>query len=211
MFIIYLVEPSLPRSPLLSRDAVLPKHQVHGTISILHRPDTSKLTQETSLHKHHLAMKPKGWSFLQHFLSSDNLAWAIPDISLKLVSHLRIWNWKMNALKCTDSNACLTGCHLHNWGFRGDTKWSPKWDFHPPHLRGFITSALGDLREVGFLDPVGGAQLFFHFAFRCLRGVCCLERKKRHIRKIYAVKFQASFQGGSFPWASYLDELVHAD
>ena len=104
--------------------------------------------------------------------------------SLKLVSHLEIWNWKMNALKCTDSNACLTGCHLHNWGFRGDTKWSPKWDFNPPHLRGFITSTFGDLREVGFLDPVGGAQLFFHFAFRCLRGVCCLKRNTSHPKNL---------------------------
>jgi hypothetical protein len=25
-------------------------------------------------------MKPKGWSFLQHFLSSERRAWAIPDI-----------------------------------------------------------------------------------------------------------------------------------
>ena len=27
-----------------------------------------------------LAMNPKGWSFLQDFLSSDRRAWAIPDM-----------------------------------------------------------------------------------------------------------------------------------
>ena len=37
-----------------------------------------------------LAMNPKGWSFLQDFLSSDKRAWAIPDIS-SLVFQVSAW------------------------------------------------------------------------------------------------------------------------
>ena len=35
-----------------------------------------------------LAMKPKGWSFLQHFLSSERRAWAIPDILARSESEI---------------------------------------------------------------------------------------------------------------------------
>ena len=35
-----------------------------------------------------LAMNPKGWSFLQHFLSSESRAWAIPDILARSLSEI---------------------------------------------------------------------------------------------------------------------------
>ena len=59
MKFICLVEASLPGGAFLPRDAVLPEHQVHGAIRILHWP--VKLIMDLDHQDEiHLAMNPKG-------------------------------------------------------------------------------------------------------------------------------------------------------
>ena len=148
-----LVESPLPGCSLLPRDAILPEHQVHGTICILHWPGIFMIIVEICV---------QGWQS-----PSDETKGVILPPAFSLLRQpglgdprhlseigLALRNMKLEneCFKMHRFERMFDGLPLCIIEASGVTKWSPKWDFHPPYLGlwGSITSTRGDLREPGF-------------------------------------------------------------
>ena len=135
-----LVKPSLPGGSLLARDAVLPEHEVHGAICILHWPGGQFLLNcfhhrwNTLLligrpgNESKGMILPPAFSLLREPGLGNSRHFVSTTLPLKLVSHLIIWNWKMNAVWNAQIRIHVWRvAALQNWGFRGEKEtYSPR-------------------------------------------------------------------------------------